>query len=313
MVKLYFNSSPTEYDGSMIPLLPGWQRRYSGDITLFIHPNGPAAAAVHYQERLRPLQRMRDLVDLALSRRPMFRVDQALPVERILTTEGEYAAHAVLRGQIEGRPAECHVGAVFGDDFQSLLQGVVTQPSLFADFHRDLRALISQDSLGLGRRRRRFVYAPPPGWQGLPRSFSTEWFPPDFPRDPSSITVFPANPALLPPAELLQQLIQAEQQVGQVTLTALPKPDVAPSLLAAQQRVGGRSEKGVPFFRQWAALADAHYCYIVQLESLQADGLSRHERAFWALLRSIEPLPAPEAPAVPVSAPRPVIDLWGTD
>ena len=298
----------------MIPLLPGWQKRCSGDAVLFVHPNGPAAAAVHYQERLRPLQRMCDLVELALARRPMFRVNQALPVERVLTDEGEYAGLAVLRGQIEGRQAECHIGAVFGDDFQSLLQGVVTQPSLFPEFQANLRLLIAQDSLGLGRRRRRFVYQPPPGWQGLPRGFATEWFPPEFPRDPSSITVFPANPALQAPGDLIQQLAQAEQRSGQqVNITRLPNPDIAPSLVAAQQRVQGHSDKHVPFFRQWAALADVHYSYIVQLESLQADGLARHERTFLTLLRSIEPLPAPAAPAAPANAPPPVVDLWGSD
>ena len=312
MMKWFFSVSPNAYDEHMVPLLPGWQRRCSADATLLIHPAGAFAGAVHYQERVRPLQRMPELIARALSLRPMLVVDRIEPSARLVTMEGEYAGHAVIRGHIDGQPAECHVAAVFAEDFQSLLQGVVTQPALFAEFADAVRSLVVLDSHGLGLRRRRFLYAVPAGWQGLRRSFSAEWLPAGFPRDATSITVFPANPLSVPGSELLQHMLNEERQQGaDITVEPLPLPSVASLFSIVHQRlIIKRPDRG-PVYRQWAALSDSQYSYVAQLESLQPEGLARHSDAFLTLLRTIEPLPRPASP--PVAGPPQTIDLWGTD
>lgn len=297
----------------MVPLLPGWQRRCSADLSLFIHPAGAFAGALQYQERVRPLQRLADLIDRVLAQRPMFMPERIEPSPRLLTAEGEYAGLAVIRGRIDSQPAECHVAAVFGDDFQSLLHGVVTQPALFAEFSEAVRVLITLDSHGLGVRRRRCIYSPPSGWQGLLRGFAAEWLPPEFPSDATSITVFPANPLSVSMRDLVQRMLDEDRQQGaQVTVDSLPIPTVAGPLAALHQRIVSTRAGRRTVHRQWAALSDERYSYVAQLESLQPEGLDRHAATFLALLGSIEPLPAPILPPAP-SSPSQAVDLWGTD
>ena len=121
-------------------------------------------------------------------------------------------------------------------------------------------------------RRRRFVYAPPPGWQGTGDAFDARWYPFDYPRNPGRIIVTPALPATLAAADGIVQ-----QMVGEPGESVPP-----PERFTSRYGLAGahyQLDLGTHMF----FLSDDRYLYSVRVDHELAAGR--------ALVESIEPVP----------------------
>lgn len=174
--------------------MPGWiWLARDGGVTL-VHPDGPASGCIRYRERLRPMQRVLSIIR-AQDRDPSFELLDLRQPQRIVTAEGEFGAFVRMDGRLLGRPARRAVAFIYGDDFYSHIAGLAVQPERFDALEEVVRHLADREMLGLGERRRRFLHAPPRGWQGLERvALHAYYFPPDYPRNRSVLVVYPALP-----------------------------------------------------------------------------------------------------------------------
>src|SRR5262249_60404203 len=94
---------------------------------------------------------------------------------QLVTAEGEYAAAFGVATAAQERA----VAFVVGDEHMSVVDGVARRPEQLAPLRRAVVELARACCLGLGGdRRRRFFYAPPPGWTGIRRAHETLWLPP---------------------------------------------------------------------------------------------------------------------------------------
>jgi hypothetical protein len=172
----------------------GWRSEEVGEKVKLTSPDGVAAGAFSYRERMRPVRSVLDLIR-AGPPPPGFTVTRTEPIREVVTGEGESGAIAFAEGRIGGAPALLGFGFVFLDDFHSSLRGVVLEPDRFERFRATLEALVVGDAHMLGRvRRRHFRYAAPAGWTERGGLFVSRWLAPGHPTDPRAITVGPALP-----------------------------------------------------------------------------------------------------------------------
>jgi hypothetical protein len=276
----------------VIPFLRGWSRSYSGDAITQYPPGGAIAGGIRYRERVRPLARTGEIVEQILTRYPVFQATAVLPTERLVTHEGEYAALVTIRGTVNGAPAQRDVGLVFGDDFYALISAIALLPERFEEMTRHVRLLARMDSHGLGVRRRRFLYTPPEGWQGLPRGAVTDWMPPDFPRHRAMMQVFPANPRAGDPAAVFEHMLADDRDAGfQVATTAGPERVASPhGLEGASWTVSGGFPDRPRTLRELIVLSCARFVYALRLETETSDPADERRR-FLELARSARPIP----------------------
>jgi hypothetical protein len=280
----------------VIPHPRGWTKAYSGDALTLYHPDGPAAGALRYRERVRPLVPVRVIVEGLLERTPQFRSPVPGPIERLVTAEGEYGAYVTVTGSYHERPAHRAMGMVFGDDFYALLSGMCATPERVPEFTRLFRLLLHADSHALGIRRRRYLYAPPPGWHGQPRGFTTEWTPLDFPRALSLIHVYPANPVAAEPQLVLDQML-ADDQAGGFVLDGVRGPQPigsAHGLTGKMWTIAGRFGDKPPAERDLVVFKDAHHLYSLRFETMEPDR-EPPRQVFMNLVRSVHPIPTGSA------------------
>lgn len=282
----------------MFPIPPSWSVMNTGTGLLLFPADQPRVGGIRYAERLGPLEPVRKLV--AEFPKPVgFVPSQLGPIERFQTEEGEYAAYVVLSGHSGEVPTELSFAFVFGDDFYSRIVGAVRDPARFAQFRQAVRQIALSERLFLGQpRRRRYLFQPPPGWQGVNVGFEPSFLPPDYPNNPTSITVTPALP--------LQRSLQ--NSIGR-NLLGLSEGDAPPAQLAREelpsglraeywhrptrQPAAGSSAAGPAIGIYVALMDDGVYMYSLRL----IDG-SAASGAGLALLKklaaSVEPLPQPQ-------------------
>ncbi|MCE9572192.1 MAG: hypothetical protein K8W52_03465 [Deltaproteobacteria bacterium] len=271
----------------MIAPPEGWHARVHDDGLVLTAAEGPAAGVMYYAERVRPLATVRDVI-AAYPAPPGFVLAHREPIERLLTDEGEHAAMVALVGTIDGAPVERVFGFVFGDDYYARLVAVTASPAHFAAVRATVRALVRADYHVLGKRRRRYAYATPAGFQPVAGWFDTTWYPLDYPARATSIVVAAALPQQ---RGLRDALVAAAEQRRPSASGALPEP------LGTPQRLAGRLYTLAPHegLRTWLALLeDDAYIYPVRLDTRATETQPELE-AFAAVIASIEPVPQPRA------------------
>jgi hypothetical protein len=280
----------------VIPHVKGWSKVFSGESLLLYPPEGPGVGGIRYRERVRPLLGASLVVEELLARFPQFQGAAPNRPEMLITAEGEYAAHVVVGGVVDGKPAQRDVGLVFGDDYYALISSLCVVEHKFAEFSQLVRLLVRLDAHALGVRRRRFLYTPPPGWHAQARGFTTEWSPLDFPRVPNLIHVFPANPLPEDPRIVLDQML-AEDAANGFELEAMRGPEPIASL----HGLGGLAWNIVGHFgrkprshRDLVVFKDDRFLYSLRLETMQEER-SVERAIFLELVRSVHPIPAPTA------------------
>lgn len=256
----------------------GWRVERAPVGWLVAAPAGPAHGIVHYVERRRPLARARVLAAHAPTPVGFVERERTAP-RRLVTDEGEHAALVIRRGARAGDELELAHAYVFLDDSYASIDGVAPAGAGLAAI---VEALAVGDVHLLGRaRRRRAVYAPPPGWHGLADGLDTTWYGRGFPREPARVIVGAALPTT------------AGLEVARATLAMLADAGADPRDEIA--RVG--TARGLEGFAQTVrfdaatvdsqvyALADAAFLYRVRADDAAAIGR--------AVVDSLEPIPAP--------------------
>jgi hypothetical protein len=279
----------------VLALFEGWTLQHLADGVALLPPEGRAIGAIRIRDQVRPLRRVRDVIDAAADelRASAEDVNVATPVS-LATDEGEYGFLARITGTAGGVPFVRVLGLVYSDDFYHRIDGVTTSPQALEQLAELVRMLTVRSYLGLGeRRRRRFLYDPPPGWTGMPRGLTTVWLAPGFPEDPATITVPPARPVAdlaAGPATLEGLLRETAWHGFRREWASPPAPFVARAgLRGSRWTITGRAADGVTSSREVVALADARFWYVLRLDCPRPT----HEATFATLCESVAPLPLP--------------------
>ncbi|MGE5186492.1 MAG: hypothetical protein ACM31C_30760 [Acidobacteriota bacterium] len=245
----------------MITPPPGWTIERTRDGLLIAPPGQGERAILRYRERLRPVRPALELV--AAAPRPAdFVATQTTAPKRLVTIEGEHAALVTIEGTHAGAPAVLAYGYVFLDDHYAALEGVVP-PELVATVEQ----LVVGDVHLLGRvRRRKFMYAAPPGWTVEGDAFEARWAPPD-----GSARIL-VNPALPRTPGLVAQIVDK-----------LAAGAVAPSRIVTRSGLEGEHYQ----------LADTDLYFLADADFLYSVRGDRARDAAAALVDSIEPVPRP--------------------
>jgi hypothetical protein len=254
-------------------------------------PDGDELAEIVIHEHVRPLMSLRALVD---ERRGVATAIE--PATPLATVEGELGAVV----HFEAAGVYHALGVVYGDDFQTIVDGRTTRADQCARLERVTRDIVVHLPLGLGQKRhRRFWYRPPAGWQGLVRGLVTDWFPLDHPRNPATIKVLPARPldAEFHLDTLLRDDVFADVAIDDLEHVPLPTTAFAGVLV--------RATAGERAFLT-AALEDRQYVYVLRLATTLGR-LPEHELVFQDLVRSCVPLPQPASAALAAAQ---MLDYW---
>ena len=272
--------------------LSGWTRHPMADGFILVPPGGLAAGPIRLREKL-PLRPLRAFVDDALREGGAEIASAARigPLSRFITLEGESAGQVTVVFALPGgETLERSFALVAGEDMCALIEGATARPEDFARYRQAIRDLAESYYLGLGElRRRRFEYAPPPGWEGLARPYVTVWYAPGFPRTAAFISVFEARPRAGTSVEVEDRSLSIENSLVDARLA---EPLSLPGGLEGRLERGSGVQDGKQIHVLRARVGDGRFDYLVQLNAAE-DALPAARAAFDALLASIEPIPRP--------------------
>jgi len=235
------------------------------------------AAVLEYVERLRPL---RSAVELART----YAAGAALEVtrvhapKRLVTDEGEHAALVL----VDAGAVQLVFGFVFLDDHYARIVGTGVEPAVVEE-------IVRKDCHVLGKgRRRRFVYDRPAGWQAKDGLIETSWYPLDYPKQPATLTVSLALPAM-PGLEtaLLRQAVGDRTDRGGFLGPATPIRTARLTGALHHVIAGTQPDDAETFL---VLLTDGVYVYGIRLDtrrSARGAGLA----ALDAVVASVEPVP----------------------
>lgn len=270
-----------------------------------------SGARFRYFERIRPCPTFAQLVDKVLARDPAFRVHQLGTPARVVTGEGEYGGWIRIDGAREGARAALFVGAVFTEEFATLLECVAVQPRFFDELAVQSRALLCADRLQLGARPRRFYYVAPSGWQALLSGTTANWYPPDFPNNLSTISVPPAEP--VPSATRALHETSEQLAVG-LSIESSGQDDLVVNgrsghVLRVHGKRAGRAE---PIYRELAMFVVDGIAYRMRLETTNATRIGELRETLLAMASSFHPLPTSEETRTgrAFARPAPIFDHW---
>ena len=266
--------------------------QHHGVHLLTLYPPG-GGARIRVYERLRPLLRASQVLSRVLGDDPPFRIARLGRAEPLITSEGEHGAWVSLEGTRDGVWVRRAVGMIFTDEFVVAVDALATQPERWDEIDLAARDIVASTELGLGVRRRRYVYTSPPGWTALARGLVGYFYPPDFPHNPSLLAVHPASPvqgfAWDPePARLLVELTEAMDSPERVDTRAYFTPTGLEGKHYVLAGAARRSRQRI--VRHAIVLHRAPYVYAVRLDEPRGDDSSAPE-VLAAVARSIVPVP----------------------
>lgn len=298
---------------------PGWVEVRNGEVRSFKSPGGDGCV-LRYCERLSPIRSLRSLVRASLAAHPGFRPASLGPPQRLRTAEGEYAALVTVRGSgTDGASPTVAliVGAIFAEDFSTLLEAEVSRDSDVPIYQAELAKMLAADELALGVRRRRYYFYTPTGWRQVRDGLNVLLYPPDYPEPHAYIRLEPADPRR--ERDPLQLLAAEDAQHGLRPM--LPRDGFAvppPTSISTQHGLLGEisctynmAPHGETLVRHLVVLRDSVYHYVLRLEALAAEVLPQHLDVLCKLADTIEPIAeaAPQDPSAPSEGVTPA-GLW---
>jgi hypothetical protein len=274
----------------MIEPPAGWRQSFGAHIVTLHPPTG--GGRIRYHERL-PVRGLLATVRALVGADPSYRMETVGKSVPVVTEEGEHGVIVPLRGLHAGLPVARLLGIVMTDEVFAALDTLILLRTQLALLERVSRELLLGLSLGLGVRRRRFHYQPPPGWQAIPNGLVATWIPPGFPDDTTTIAVFPANPRGEAPAALMQALLRREAAAGFALDGDVEAwPFASDEGLEGQRfHFAGASPRHPRVEHDVVIYAAGAYRYVLRLETARPS--EAHSETFLALARSAEPVPVP--------------------
>lgn len=274
----------------------GWRQHFGANVVLFEAPGGAGRIRCHERAPLEPLSRV-------IARALAGDVERWIvdDTSAVVTAEGEYGAFSRITTRTGGEPQIRFVGAVFADEFAVVLEAKVGRAEAAPMLEGVARELLVKVSLGLGVRRRRFVYQPPEGWQAVPNGLVTSWYPPGFPDDHAHLVVFPAEPTAIDPHQELAQMLAAERERG-----VHVDGEIWQQTLETSGGLVGQTwafvlrghEGGALVYRELASFVRAPYRYAIKLDSRGGAHGREHRASFLAVARSVAPIPPAGQPRI---------------
>lgn len=291
----------------MIAPPPDWHHRRSGDVYMYMPRDPTPGCVLTYSERVSPLRSLAAHVRETLETDAEFEPTAVFTTARFLTLEGEYGARAVIKGHRGQQPVAHVIAAVFADDFSTRVTARITDLARLDEYIAMVVRLARHDRLGLGIRRRRYMFQPPSGWHAVPGiGLELAFYPPEYPKRRACLVVSPAEPIALsgghPRSTLADQDVRqglspvlAETSMPLATRSALLKGEL------------WRSSRALPgagkMVRSLAVLMDGRYYYALRLEALAETG-DADDQILIQTAGSVEPLPV----ATPVT--QDSLALW---
>jgi hypothetical protein len=245
-----------------------------------------------------------------------FQLTDLGPVQRFQTRENELGSRVILQGTVDGVPVTHYIAAVFAEDFCSRLSARITDMESLPSFVELADNLIRNEQLGLGIRRRRFLFSRPPNWHAIEHGLDVALYPPEYPLSYTCIWVSAAdirscsrNPKEELAAEDARQGLH-DESASRIEFVAVSLPSGLSGKIFQEVR---RANAGPALLRDLAIIQDDSYDYCVRVEAVWHDSLPAHRNVFLRLLESIEPLPVPslKPPTSSVIVGIPSVSMWG--
>ncbi len=270
----------------------GWRAHAGAGVVALVPPDGGGRVRCH--ERL-PAAPLSQVISRLLAADPSFRATGTLAVEPLVTAESEYATLVTLAGVLANRAVVRVIGVVTTDDVAAAIDGLACAPDALHAIEQATRLMTSQLALGLGERRRRFLYPAPraSGWQALARGLVTTWYAPGYPRNATVITVPPTTPCLFTAAELSAALTAEDAVYGMATTDDSPGvPFVSDHGLAGERRtVRLVRETGDEVVRELIVCVADERGYMLRLDALSEADFAAHLPDLLAMASGAQPLP----------------------
>lgn len=287
----------------MIVCPPGFYLSQHSGEWLLQPPDALKLQPLRYREKHKPLRTLRAIVSEIITELgehdPELTPLQAGLPETFTTAEGELAAQSSLLIRRGSQLGYVHVAAVFGDDSVDIIDTVVFAPSALENTALLVKQLAYTLRLGLGYRKRRYLYTPPLGWPKIAQGLVTRFYPPDFPSQRAMLVVHPAVPRTVSPQSLCTSLIERYRQKG-----LLFESDGGAAPIVSNHGLHGLAFclSARNLLQDLLVFADAHYLYTLVLESTTE--ARRHElsKILPAVAHSVRPLPAPHGLSLAKSA-----------
>jgi hypothetical protein len=183
------------------------------------------------------------------------------------------------------------VGVVLTEEFAAALDALVIVRPRRDVIVAQARAMYASLSLGLGRRRRWFLYDPPPGWWGVPSGLVANWYPPDYPSVPINLVVFPAAPHAVSPdldadPQLGAEIVDGMDLVGPIACEARTTRS---GLDGRHYRLRGRHRAGL-VQREVMVFYETPYLYSVRTETADLGRIEEASALLGRVADSIEAL-----------------------
>lgn len=273
----------------MIQFPSEWVQHFGVNLVTAYPPQ--LGARFRYFERVRPQPSFSTIVDRAIARDPEFRPHQLGEMTRLVTVEGEYGAWVAIEGWREGRAVK-HIGAVFMDEFATVLDSIAIIPEHFYAVERRSFELTRSQRFEITNRPRPFFYVPPASWQAVASGATASWYPLDFPKNLSVITVPPAS-VVEGSAEAAVDATFAEAGAGlSVDHSAREELTSANGNKGSFLRLSGRREGRVePIYREVAMYVVGRYAYRMRLETTNTSKLLELREVFRGVSESFRPVP----------------------
>lgn len=286
------------YDLGMLGLA-GWTQHHGVHLLTLYPPGGGGRIRVY--ERLRPLLPASQVVARVLEDDPSYRIAKLGRAIPVVTSEGELGAWVSIDGTREGTRVRREIAMIFADELVVAFDVLCIDQTKWDTLDVTARNLVVSHQLGLGVRRRRFIYTPPPGWTSLARGLVAYFYPPGFPRDPSLLVIYPATPspeiAWDPtPAQLIDELGEGFETREQVV--DRPFSIISGTTARHVTMVGTTRSSQQRVVRHVIVQYAAPYLYVARLDSSVPDDGSV-PGVLAAVARSIVPLPRPEPRLIP--------------
>lgn len=297
----------------MIEFPPEWIQQFGVNLVTAFPPE--MGARFRYHERLRPRPSFSTILERLLSVDPDFKVHQVGDMVRTVTAEGEYGAWVRLDGRRDGGQAVRFVGAVFMEDFATVLDCIAILPKYFAQLEQLSLKILRTDAFQMSKRPRPFFYVPPVGWHGIPSGTTANWYPLDFPKNLSNIVVPPAT-FLETDAESAIEAAFAQLGAG-LTVESSSRAQVtsASGVPGTYLRLHGqRAGRAEPLYRELAIFVVGFNAYRMRLETTMSSQLLELRELFRGVSGSFRPVPAGDELLLgrAFAAPSNLFDHWAS-
>jgi hypothetical protein len=299
---------------------PGFYKSVHPGFVFFEPPDELALLPIRYTEKRAPVVPLRQIVSEYCAEHDELVPLQASVPEDFVTAEGEYAAQTAVLVKKDDQVGYIHIAVVFGDDSADVIEAPVFAEGAFESTAILVRQLAYTARLGLGYRKRRYLYTPPVGFFRVTQDLATRFYPPTFPRERGMLVVYPAVPKTMSPAALCASLVERHRRAGRVFEPDAPETPLtsdfglhglAYGLSAPAPDVAGQT--GRRWLQDLLIFADAHYLYLLSFESTQATDRAAFATLLSKVARSVRPLPAPpqhEQAQAPSKPPKDVSMDW---